>query len=102
MLALQLGNVYALIALIGFGVLYQTNDPKVVRNYLIACAVGDIGHIWQSYVGIGHANFMAVQSWNSMTWGNVGVTALLLVTRVGYLLGLFGQDRVVASARKTI
>ncbi len=45
-LALQLGNVYGLLAMIGVGVLYTTSEAKVVRNYLLACAIADVGHLY--------------------------------------------------------
>ncbi|KAI4121049.1 MAG: hypothetical protein LQ338_006590 [Usnochroma carphineum] len=99
-LALQLGNCYGLIALIAIGVLYSTNEARVVRNYLVACAIADVGHLWVTYIVLGYADFMNVQGWNSLAWGNIGFTFFLFVTRVGYLMGLFGNDRVVASAKK--
>ena len=37
LVALQLGNTYGLVFLIGVGVLYSTNEIKVVRAYLVAC-----------------------------------------------------------------
>ncbi|KAL9600637.1 MAG: hypothetical protein Q9219_003070 [cf. Caloplaca sp. 3 TL-2023] len=99
-LALQLGNMYGLTALVAIGVLYATNEPRVVRNYLIACAIADVGHLWATYAVLGYTKFVDVQGWNKLAWGNIGVTFFLLMTRVGYLTGLFGTDRVVASAKK--
>ncbi|KAI4277365.1 MAG: hypothetical protein LQ337_001806 [Flavoplaca oasis] len=99
-LALQLGNCYGLLALICIGVLYSTKEPKVVRNYLIACAVADIGHIWVTYKVLGYANFVDVEGWNSLAWGNIGFTFFLFVTRVAYLAGLFGNARITASVKK--
>ncbi|KAL8835140.1 MAG: hypothetical protein Q9170_003445 [Blastenia crenularia] len=101
-LALQLGNCYGLIALIAIGVLYSTNEPKVVRNYLVACAIADLGHLWVTYLVLGYANFLDVQGWNSLAWGNIGFTFFLFVTRLAYLTGLFGGDKVVASAKKVL
>lgn len=54
--------------------LYTTTELKVVRNYLIALWIADIGHIAVCYVGLGFERFVDVASWNSMTWGNVGAT----------------------------
>ena len=101
-LALQLGNCYGLVGLIGVGVLYATSEPKVARNYLIACAVADLGHLWATYAVIGHQNFMDLGNWNSMAWGNIGITFVLFIFRVLYLVGLLGQDRVIKSVRKTM
>lgn len=86
--------MYGLLALVGLGVLYATTEPKVVRNYVIALAIGDVGHLIVTGLGLGWEGFLDVRGWNDMAWGNVGVTAGLLVTRVGYLMGLFGEDRV--------
>ena len=48
-LALQLGNVYGLLAMVGVGVLYATSEIKVVRNFLLACAIADVGHLYVTY-----------------------------------------------------
>lgn len=48
-LALQLGNLYGLLFMIGVGVLYTTTEAKVVRNYLLACAIADVGHLYATY-----------------------------------------------------
>ena len=48
-LALQLGNVYGLLAMIGVAVLYTTSEAKVVRNFLLACAIADVGHLYVTY-----------------------------------------------------
>lgn len=99
-LALQLGNCYGLIGLIGLGVLYYTNEAIVVRNYLIACAIGDVGHLAATYWVLGHHSFMDVGGWNATAWGNIGITFSLLVVRVLHLAGMFGKDRIVRSTRK--
>ncbi|KAI9875934.1 MAG: hypothetical protein M1830_007723 [Pleopsidium flavum] len=91
--ALQLGNVYLLLALLGIAVLYTTSEPKVVRNYIIALWIADIGHLAATYYVVGYKHFIDVGHWNSMAWGNIGATAFLFVTRSAYLIGLFGNDR---------
>lgn len=48
-LALQLGNVYGLLAMVGVGILYATTEAKVVRNFLLACAIADVGHLYVTY-----------------------------------------------------
>ena len=35
--------------MLGVGVLYATTDAKVVRNYLLACAIADVGHLYATY-----------------------------------------------------
>ena len=101
-LALQLGNVYGLLAMTGVGILYQTTEPKVVRNFLIACAVADVGHLYVTYAVMGGKDFLDVGHWNAMGWGNIGVTAGLLVTRILYLLGALGEDGVVENAKDAV
>lgn len=85
--------------MLGVAVLYTTTEPKVVRNFLIACAVADVGHVYVTYAVMGGEAFWDLGSWNAMAWGNVGVTLGLLVTRVAYLAGLLGEDRVVEDTK---
>jgi hypothetical protein len=88
--------------MIGVGVLYTTTEPKVVRNFLLACAVADVGHLWATCAVMGQHDFLDVMNWNVMAWGNIGVTAGLLVVRILYLIGALGQDRVVASTKQAV
>ncbi|EFQ26691.1 uncharacterized protein LY79DRAFT_666969 [Colletotrichum navitas] len=74
LVALQLGNLYLLLAMIGLAVLNLTSEIKVVRGYLVALWVADIGHIYACYHFLGLDRFLDVTHWNAMTWGNVGVT----------------------------
>ncbi|KAM0276260.1 hypothetical protein ACHAQH_006935 [Verticillium albo-atrum] len=71
---LQLGNIYLLLAMIGVAVLSSTTEVRVVRNYLVALWVADLGHLWACYYGLGYDRFVGVAQWNAMTWGNVGAT----------------------------
>ena len=72
----------------------------MVRNYIVALAVGDIGHLVVTGLGLGWEGVLDIRGWNAMAWGNLGVTAGLFVTRVGYLLGLLGEDRVAGVRAK--
>ncbi|KAJ5623098.1 hypothetical protein N7490_011703 [Penicillium lividum] len=99
-LAYQLGNLYNLLFLVGVGVLHTTTEPKVLRNYLIALAIADIGHVYATYVAMGWDAFMDVGAWNALTWGNIGATAFLFVNRVLYFMGLFGQAKAPKAAGK--
>ncbi|EEY15978.1 conserved hypothetical protein [Verticillium alfalfae VaMs.102] len=74
MVTLQLGNLYLLLAMIGVAVLSSTSEIRVVRNYLVALWVADLGHLWACYHGLGYGKFVDVAQWNAMTWGNVGAT----------------------------
>ena len=88
--------------MIGVGVLYSTSQSVVVRNYLLACALGDVGHLLATYHVIGHANFVDVRHWNGLAWGNIGVTTFLLLVRLLYFIGVFGNGKTVRSPRKAL
>ncbi|RDW86211.1 uncharacterized protein DSM5745_02853 [Aspergillus mulundensis] len=94
-LAYQLANLYGLMALLGAGVFYATSEPNVLRNYLGALAIADVGHIYVTYLAMGPGLFFDVAKWNALTWGNVGVTGFLFVNRLLYFLGVFGYAQGV-------
>ncbi|KAL4884730.1 hypothetical protein BJY04DRAFT_169854 [Aspergillus karnatakaensis] len=99
-LAYQLSNVYGLLALVGMGVLNATSEPKVLRNYLIALAIADVGHIYVTHLAMGPELFFDLRGWNVLTWGNVGVTGFLLVNRLLYFLGVFGHAQSASGDSK--
>lgn len=73
-MVLQLGNLYLLLAIIGVAVLYSSSEPRVIRNYIIALGLGDIGHLLATYRVLGHSRYMDVMKWNAMAFGNIGIT----------------------------
>lgn len=75
--------------MLGVAVLYSTTDPKVVRNYLVALAIADIGHVYATAAIQGKDAMIDIAGWNYMTWGNVGATLFLFLNRVVYLAGWF-------------
>ncbi|KAL2114737.1 hypothetical protein VUR80DRAFT_47 [Thermomyces stellatus] len=101
LVAMQLGNLYLLLCMVGLAVLSSTSEIKVVRNYLVALWIADISHIALTWHALGHDNFVDVTGWNAMTWGNVGATATLFFTRTAYFLGVFGPDRPALPSKKT-
>jgi hypothetical protein len=74
MVALQLGNIYLLLAMVGIAVLYSTTEAKVVRNYVIALWLADIGHVAITCYVMEYKRMVDIGNWNSMTWGNIGAT----------------------------
>lgn len=74
LVALQLGNIYLLLAMVGIAVLYSTREAKVLKNYLIALWLGDIGHLAVTYHVLGWERIVNISQWNSMTAGNIGAT----------------------------
>ncbi|KAF1811082.1 hypothetical protein P152DRAFT_475130 [Eremomyces bilateralis CBS 781.70] len=93
LLALQLCNLYGLLALVGLAVLHTTTEARVVHGYLVALWIADIGHIAICAWGFGLERTLDVGEWDALAWGNIGVTTSLCVARTLYLLGAFGPDR---------
>ena len=88
--------------MIGVGVLYATTEPKVVRNYLVACAVADVGHLWVTGTVMGYDAFVDLMRWNSIAWGNIGITSVLFLSRLLYFVGALGKDKVVTEMRQDL
>ncbi|EAW09279.1 uncharacterized protein ACLA_034820 [Aspergillus clavatus NRRL 1] len=99
-LAFQLSNLYGLLCLLGIGICHATTEPKVLRNYLVALAIADFGHIYATYAWMGREAFVDVANWNALTWGNVGITGFLMVNRIAYLAGIFGEAKAAKDAMK--
>ncbi|OAA75459.1 hypothetical protein LEL_07447 [Akanthomyces lecanii RCEF 1005] len=76
-MAQQLGNMYLLMCFVGLAVLTTTSEIKVVRSYLVALWLGDIGHLAFTCLALGKERVLQPQAWNAMTWGNIGFTLLL-------------------------
>lgn len=79
---LRLGNIYLLLAMVGIAVLYTTTEPKVVRNYVIALWIADIGHIAVTCWVMDYEKLVNVAGWNPLTWGNIGATVSLLTHEI--------------------
>ena len=60
--------------MIGIAVLYTTTDVKLVRNYMIALWLADIGHLAVTYHVLGPKRYFDIENWNAMAYGNIGVT----------------------------
>lgn len=73
LIALQLGNCYGLMFLLGLVVLFTTSELKVIRRYLLALSVTDVTHVAIGYHVLGIERFSAVHQWNSMMWGNIAM-----------------------------
>lgn len=81
MVALQLGNIYLLLAMVGIAVLYTTTEAAVVRNYVVALWLADIGHVAVTCYIMEYDRMVDVASWNAMAWGNIGATVSMLSFR---------------------
>ncbi|KAF2397450.1 hypothetical protein EJ06DRAFT_457566, partial [Trichodelitschia bisporula] len=90
LLAWQLGNCYLLLGLVGVFVLNTTRELSVVRAYIWALWLGDIGHVGLTLYALGWEKSLGFASWNPVTWGNIGITAVLFAVRTFFLAGFFG------------
>ena len=70
----RLGNIYLLLAMVGIAVLYTTTEAKVVRNYVIALWLADVGHVVITGYATPYEKLIDVANWNAITWGNIGAT----------------------------
>jgi hypothetical protein len=91
LLAQQLGNAYLLLGLLGLFILNTTTELKVVRAYLWALWLGDIGHVGLTLFAMGWEGTMDVGKWNAVIWGNIGATGALFLMRSLYFAGAFGN-----------
>jgi hypothetical protein len=93
LLSFQLGNCYLLICMLGVFILNTTTELKVVRAYIWALLFADVGHIGLTAYVMGWRATLAVGDWNSVVFGNIGITLMLFVARCLYLAGFFdGPD----------
>jgi hypothetical protein len=92
LLAWQLGNAYLLLGFLGVFILNTTTELKVVRAYLFALWLGDIGHIGFTLWAMGWKGTTDIGSWSAVVWGNVGITLFLFALRSVYFLGVFDTD----------
>jgi len=95
LLAWQLGNIYLLVGLLGLFVLNTTSELKVVKAYLLALWIGDIGHVGLTLYAMGPAASLDFASWNPIVWGNVAFTAFLFAMRSLYFAGAFGNAKSI-------
>ncbi|KAK6496377.1 hypothetical protein TWF481_002402 [Arthrobotrys musiformis] len=93
LIAWQTGNLFGIMGMMGIAILFATTEVVVVKRYLVALLLGDIGHLTAVWWVMGSYEFFAPHRWSGFTWGNVGITALLALVRIGTLVGLFGPIR---------
>jgi len=100
LVAWLLGNLYLLMAFMGIGILCTTSEAKVVRGYLTALWLGDIGHVAFTAYALGLETLKRPQEWNAVTHGNITFTVFLFAVRSAYFLGMFGPDRPAPVTKK--
>ena len=79
LVAQQLGNGFGMAFMMAFAILYASTELNVIRNYLIALWVADIGHVGLTLYALGWDGSLDFANWNPMTWGNVAVTVSEMV-----------------------
>lgn len=62
----RLGNCYLLLAMMSVAILYTTQEPKVVRNYVIALWLADISHVFITCYIMEYKRVVDVANWNAM------------------------------------
>lgn len=83
-----------LLCLLGLFILNTTTERAVVRGYVWALWIADIGHVGATAYVMGTDAFLDFGGYNATTFGNVMATCFLFAVRSAYLLGLLGRDRV--------
>ncbi|PWW72932.1 hypothetical protein C7212DRAFT_225860 [Tuber magnatum] len=90
---LQLANCYLLLSMCSTAVLRSTREECVVRRFLLALLLGDVGHVYLTYVAVGADYFFSPSQWNLLAHGNLTFTIFLFLSRSIYLLGWGGNPR---------
>lgn len=73
-LAWQLGNIYLLLGFISVALFTSVTEVKVIKRYLVALALGDVGHIgWCAYA-LGMDRMMKPLELNLMAYANIAPT----------------------------
>lgn len=103
LLGLQSAVLMFMIAMITVVVMLYSTEPKVVRGYVLASAITDIPHWSAFFYVLGWEGLAAWRTWDAMLWMQLLFPVFTFAIKWGYLLGLFGGDRVVkkeSDARK--
>ena len=95
---LYFSNMLWLVAMLTVVVFWFSSEIKVIKGYVLVSALSDFTH----WAGIADAPKLEAGAWEAVSWSNVtpDLRAQILVPvatfsiKLGYLLGLFGQDRV--------
>jgi hypothetical protein len=89
LLSFQLGNCYLLLCLLGVFILHTTTELKVVRAYIWALLIADVGHVGLTAASMGWRATLAVGDWTGVAFGNIALTLFLFAVRCLYLAGYF-------------
>lgn len=73
-LAWQLGNMYLVLGFVAVALFTSTTEVKVIRRYLVALALGDVGHITSTCYALGMERLMKPAELNSMAYANIVMT----------------------------
>ncbi|KAK4460553.1 hypothetical protein QBC42DRAFT_298469 [Cladorrhinum samala] len=88
---IQLVNLFVVLGLTGAFCAFS-RDPRTVKGFLVAYGLGDFGHVWALYKGLGGqgGKFWDVGVWNDAVWGGVAASVVFGLVRWSSLLGVFG------------
>jgi hypothetical protein len=90
-LAYSLGNTYLVLALLSILAVFVSHEPRVVKWYLFIVAIGDVGHLYASYRGMGEEAFWDWNGYTNMMIGNIIFGVFLVSNRLLTLSGFFGR-----------
>ncbi|KAH3916643.1 hypothetical protein HBH56_061290 [Parastagonospora nodorum] len=86
----SIANMFLVQCMLSLLFTVVTRESKLTKYYLAAASVGDLGHMWANYRYMGSEVFWNWRGYNDMMFGNVVISAVFLVMRVGTLRGWFG------------
>jgi hypothetical protein len=77
-LAWQLGNMYLVLSFVAVALFTSTSEVKVIRRYIAALALGDVGHILSTSYALGIDRLMKPAELNSMAYANIVMTVSII------------------------
>jgi hypothetical protein len=86
----SLGNMFLVQCFVSLLFTVVTREARLTKYYLVAAAIGDLGHVYANYKFMGNDVFWDFGGYNDMMAGNVLFSVFLWCMRMGTLAGVFG------------
>jgi len=90
-LSLSIANMFLVQCMLSILLTVVTRESRMTKYYLVAAAIGDVGHIFASYKVMGSEIFWDFGDYNDLMAGNVFLGVFLFVNRLLTLSGVFGR-----------
>ncbi|KAH8817049.1 hypothetical protein F5884DRAFT_778319 [Xylogone sp. PMI_703] len=100
LLGLQSAVLMFMLAFVTYSVMRYCTNPKVIHLYVIISAVTDIPHWGAFFYVLGWEGISQWRTWHAPLWMQLGVPVLTMALKLGYLSGMFGEDRDPAEEKK--